>query len=278
MQGRLVAAAAEFRAIMEDAEADHDWLTSTACLCHLGYILAWLGDADAARAAATAAVERASEFGGLLEGLAYAPLAVADLAAGDVAAAEEASAAAADRLSMQPGLKVTGMNPIAEVALERGDAAAAARFADEAVSVAAGCNRATALVARARVAAAQGETDEAERDARDALAIAGEADAHLATRTPWSAWPDSPVTRSVTVKRHDSTAQPTRSGRIPAQSGSRSTTTGIRRRSPPSVTHWATATLKAHGPRARQCPRWRRSRTPVAAMENVSGRRVAGAR
>jgi predicted ATPase/class 3 adenylate cyclase/DNA-binding CsgD family transcriptional regulator len=181
MQGRLIGAATELRAVMEDAEADHDWLTSTACLCHLGYTLAWLGDADAARAAATAAVERASEFGGLLEGLAYAPLAVADLAAGDVAAAAAASAAAADRLSTQPGLRVTGLNPIAETALARGDAAAAGRFAEEAVSVAAGCNRAMALVARARIAAAQGETDEAERDARDALAIAGDADAHLAT-------------------------------------------------------------------------------------------------
>jgi DNA-binding CsgD family transcriptional regulator len=40
---------------------------------------------------------------------------------------------------------------------------------------------AAALTSRARVANAQGETEQAERDAREALAVAAEFDAHLAT-------------------------------------------------------------------------------------------------
>ena len=83
-----------------------------ASLCHLGHTLAWQGDAAGAQAAATAAVEAAGEFGGVVEGLAYAPLAVASLAAGDVAAAAAAGAMAADRLSVQPALSlVSNFNP-----------------------------------------------------------------------------------------------------------------------------------------------------------------------
>ncbi len=105
-RGDLAEAAAQFRAILTEPDADHDVLGQTACLCHLGHTLAWLGDTAGARAAATAAVEAAAEFGGVFEGLAYAPLAVASLAAGDVAAAAAASAVAADRLSVQPVLNM----------------------------------------------------------------------------------------------------------------------------------------------------------------------------
>ena len=90
IRGDLAEAAAHFRAIFAEAEADHDVLMQWGSLCHLGHTLAWQGDAAGAQAAATAAVEAAGEFGGVVEGLAYAPLAVASLAAGDVAAAASA--------------------------------------------------------------------------------------------------------------------------------------------------------------------------------------------
>ncbi len=70
------------------------------------------------------------------------------------------------------------VNPIAEVALARGDLAAARRWADEAVAVGAGVNLTQALTTRARVAVAQDEPEQAERDAREALAIAAAVDAH----------------------------------------------------------------------------------------------------
>jgi predicted ATPase/DNA-binding NarL/FixJ family response regulator len=180
-RGDLAEAAAQFRAILAEAEADHDVLMQAACLCHLGHALAWLGDTVGARDAATAAVEATAEVGGVFEGLAYSPLAVASLAAGDVAAAAAAAAVAADRLSAQPVLNMASLLGTAAVALARGDVADARRRADEAVAAAAGSGMAAALTTRARVAAAQGESEQAERDAREALAVAAATDAHLAT-------------------------------------------------------------------------------------------------
>jgi predicted ATPase/class 3 adenylate cyclase/DNA-binding CsgD family transcriptional regulator len=180
-RGDLAEAAAQFRAILTEAEADHDVLMHVAALSHLGHTLAWLGDTAGARAAATAAVEAAAEFGGVFEGLAYAPLAVASLAAGDVAAAAAAAAVAADRLGVLPVLTTVSLVGTADVTLARGEVTEARRRADEAVAAAVGSSMATALTTRARVAVAQGESEQAERDAREALAVAAAADAHLAT-------------------------------------------------------------------------------------------------
>ncbi|MDQ1569525.1 MAG: hypothetical protein QOF79_199, partial [Actinomycetota bacterium] len=120
--GDLAEAATQFRAILTEAEADHDELIQVFSLCHLGHTLAWLGDTVGARAAATAAIYAAPDLGGVLEGLMYAPLAVASLAAGDVAAAAAASAVAADRLSVQPALNLVSiLNPTAAVALAQGE-------------------------------------------------------------------------------------------------------------------------------------------------------------
>lgn len=47
--------------------------------------------------------------------------------------------------------------------------------------MAVGGSMAMALTTRARAAAAQGESEQAERDAREALAVAAAVDAHLAT-------------------------------------------------------------------------------------------------
>jgi predicted ATPase/class 3 adenylate cyclase/DNA-binding CsgD family transcriptional regulator len=181
MRGELAQAAAQFHEIMAEAEADHDLLMRVACLCHLGHTLAWMGETEAAQAAATDAVEAASEFGGLFEGLAYAPLAVAQLAAGDVAAALKSSEMAAQRLSAMRELRMINANPIADVILAHGEVAAARRWADEAVAATAGCNLAMALTSRARVAIAQGDPEQAERDAREALAVAAAVDAHQIT-------------------------------------------------------------------------------------------------
>ena len=68
-----------------------------------------------------------------------------------------------------PGANVT---PLTEIALARGDLAAARSYADRTVSVASGFNLALALIARTRVAIAEGEPDQAERDAHSALAVA----------------------------------------------------------------------------------------------------------
>ncbi|MDT7791678.1 MAG: hypothetical protein QOD59_1114, partial [Mycobacterium sp.] len=182
IRGDLAEAAAQLRAILTEAEADHDAMMCWGALCHMGHTLAWLGDTAGARAAAIAAVEAAAQFGGVAEGLAYAPLAVASLAAGDVAAAAAASAVAADRLGVQRALNLVSiLNPTAAVALAQGEVIEARRRADAGVAVAVGGGMAMALTTRARVAVAQGESEQAERDTREALAAAAAADAHLAT-------------------------------------------------------------------------------------------------
>jgi DNA-binding CsgD family transcriptional regulator len=115
-----------------------------------------------------------------MEGVGYAPLARAALAAGDVAAATEASEVTRQRLLGQP-VAAANAHPIAEIALARGDLPAARSYADETVALTKGVGQATALVARARVAIAQDEPEQAERDAHDALAVAVAVDAHVPT-------------------------------------------------------------------------------------------------
>jgi predicted ATPase/class 3 adenylate cyclase/DNA-binding CsgD family transcriptional regulator len=181
MRGELAKATAEFHELMAQADADHDFTTRAGCQAHLGHTLAWMGDPTAAQAAASAGLEAVSELGGLMDALCKAPLATAQLAAGDVAAALTNGTAAAERFRAQAGFRVSMFNPVPDILLAHGDMAAARQCADEAVSASVGCHLAKALSSRARVATAQGEPEQAERDARDALAMAAETDAHLIT-------------------------------------------------------------------------------------------------
>ena len=172
------AAIAQIREVAAEADAAHDVLWYANCMYSLGHALAYHGDTSAARAAANAAVETAAGLGGFVPGFAYTALAVAALAAGDVAAAQDASEASWRRLSVQPEFASVNINPMAEIALARGDLVAARHWADEAVSVMRGWHLALALRTRARVAIAQGELGQAERDAHDALTVAADVHAH----------------------------------------------------------------------------------------------------
>jgi DNA-binding CsgD family transcriptional regulator len=134
-------------------------------------VLAWQGDTSAARAAADEVSEHHA-------GVAYSALAAAALAAGDVGTALDALGAWR-HLSALP--QVAGMRCRfrAEAALAGGDLVAARRWADDAVSTATGFYLVWALTARAQVAIAQGEPEQAERDAHDALARAADLQAYL---------------------------------------------------------------------------------------------------
>ncbi|MGA8330627.1 MAG: LuxR C-terminal-related transcriptional regulator, partial [Mycobacterium sp.] len=170
-QGDLAGAVAQLRAVAADAEAANDGFIEAASLAHLGSALAWQGDTSAARAAADASLESASEFGGLAASVAYFSSAQLALAAGDVETALEATAAAWEHGSFVPGYAAHLRPILAQAALAGGDLTAARRWADDAVAAATGWAVLTwTLTMRARVAIAQGETDQAERDAHDALA------------------------------------------------------------------------------------------------------------
>jgi len=157
----------------------HDALIKAQSLTGQGLGLAWQGDTAAARAAADAAIEAAAEVGEIAAGNAYMALCQAALAAGDVATAQDASETAWQHQSVVPVMAAQGRIYIAQAALAGGDLVAARRRADDAVATATGFFLTAALVTRARVAIAQGEPEQGERDAHDALAMAAEIEVHL---------------------------------------------------------------------------------------------------
>ncbi len=178
-QGDLVGAAAQFAEVVAEAKAAHDLLVEANSLGFQGSVLALQGDTGAALAVADAAIEAASEVGELHAGVAYAALAAAALAAGDVATALDAIEAW-PHLSALPQMAGVHRRFGAEAALAGRDLLAARHGADEAVTMATGgIYLSAALTTRARVAIAQGELEQGERDAHDALAIAASMQAYL---------------------------------------------------------------------------------------------------
>jgi predicted ATPase/class 3 adenylate cyclase/DNA-binding CsgD family transcriptional regulator len=178
LRGDVAEAAARHRELMIEADAAHAliWqVNARAALCH---VLAHSGQADPGRTVALEALDDAAAIGRYQEGVVYAALAFAALAGGDVDAAVEASDAARERFAGLP-LAAPTAKPAAQVALARGDLTSARRFADEAAAGAPGWFMAQALLIRARVALAENELGQAERDAQDALTRAAEMRAHL---------------------------------------------------------------------------------------------------
>ena len=178
-QGDLAGAVAQFAAVADEAEAAHDEIWRVDSLVGLAVALGYQGDTAASRAAADEAVEATAELGGLKAGAAYHVLAFAALAAGDAATAQDALEAGWPLVSAVP--QTAGVQGIlsAETALAGGDLVAARRWADDAVSTKASIFAWDPLTTRARVAIAQGEPEQAERDAHEALARAAEVEAYV---------------------------------------------------------------------------------------------------
>ncbi|MET0453994.1 MAG: LuxR C-terminal-related transcriptional regulator [Mycobacterium sp.] len=172
MTGDPAAAVAMLGAVIVEADAARDPYWRCLALFMQALMLAHQGASDAARDAGIAAVETAAELGGFFPGLANVGLTVASLAAGDVAAAADAIAAGLPYLSLQPKQAAIWIAYTAQAALARGDLTAARRSADEAVAATSGFHLSLALTTRAMVAIAQGEPEQAGRDAHDALVTA----------------------------------------------------------------------------------------------------------
>ena len=139
-------------------------------------------------------------------------------------AATDASEVARQRMGAHP-VPGANVNPIAEIALARGDLAAARRHADEAVALARGVHLALALIGRSRVAIAQGEPGQAERDAHNALVVAVAVDSHAPTADALNALQAWPARPTVTVKPPDSAVPQTRCAAASVGFGSKCTTT-----------------------------------------------------
>jgi predicted ATPase/class 3 adenylate cyclase/DNA-binding CsgD family transcriptional regulator len=179
-QGDSAAAVAHFGTSSAIAEAGHHVNFQKYGLAFQGMALACQGDTDAAKAAADEALDGADELGSLNAGLGYIALGMAALASGDGASALAATDAVRRyETSLPPALAAVSRAFNAQAALAAGDLVAARRAADEAVTIATGWYLVWALTARARVAIAQSEPEQAERDLHDALARAAEAQEYL---------------------------------------------------------------------------------------------------
>lgn len=147
----------------------------------LGVAQAQRGEVSASGAAAEVALEAVADLGEYFLGLGYVASAQAALAGGDVAAAQVASEAAWRYLSVAQAKMAVAQRAFnaVEAARALGDLTSARSWADDAVAVATGWHRVAALVARARVATAQGLPQQAERGAHDALACAAKSGVYL---------------------------------------------------------------------------------------------------
>jgi DNA-binding CsgD family transcriptional regulator len=178
-QGDIAGVAGQFGALAAEAEAAHDVTYQAYGLAGQGIALAMQGEARAARAAADAAVEAAVELGGIAGSIGHVASAFAALAAGDAATAQDAVEKAGQQLNALAGYAAVLRALGASAALVGGDLVAARRCADDGVAATTGWWLMWALTTRARVALAQGEPEQAERDVHDALAIATDAQAYL---------------------------------------------------------------------------------------------------
>jgi predicted ATPase/DNA-binding CsgD family transcriptional regulator len=170
--GDLAAGIQQLRAVETDAEAGRDAIWWAVSLCYRAAAVSYHGDSSDAVAVLDVPMSVISELGDMWMGNANGIRALAVLAAGDVSEAERASAAAWELLSANPLHQQMYVYLRSEAALARDDVPVARCWADEGVLRAQGWHRVLALTTRARVAIAQGEPDQAERDAREALASA----------------------------------------------------------------------------------------------------------
>jgi predicted ATPase/class 3 adenylate cyclase/DNA-binding CsgD family transcriptional regulator len=172
MIGDTAESVEQLREVAAESEAAHDVVWWCSALFMQALALSYHGEPVAAREAANAAVEAAAELGGFYPGLAYASLAAACLAGGDVAGADDAIAAGWEHLTLQPSMAAIWNVFVAQAAFARGDLAGARRWADDTVATTTGLHLSLALTTRAGIAFAQGESEQADRDAHDALAAA----------------------------------------------------------------------------------------------------------
>ena len=157
--------------MIDEATTADDLMNRLDGLAVQGFTMSLLGDSRGARASADAALQDSSELVDYSAGIAYTAIGVACLAGGDATAARQAYEAALERTGTDPQQAGTyAWSALAPLAC--GDLAAARRWADDVVSLAKGGYSSLALTTRARVAIAQGELKQAERDTRSALAHA----------------------------------------------------------------------------------------------------------
>jgi DNA-binding CsgD family transcriptional regulator len=184
LMGDLAQAAEVTRRSADDAEAAADLPMKTFSYCGYGFTMAHQGRPTDALAAAQSASQAAEAMGWVYGDAVHALLAMAALAGGDAATARQAAEDAFQHTVPERFRFTSSFSPAAEAALACGDLAAARQRADQAVAVVPGAHQVGALTVRGFVALAQGEPDQAERDAHDALTVAARTQGYV--RVPYA--------------------------------------------------------------------------------------------
>jgi DNA-binding CsgD family transcriptional regulator len=190
-QGDLRRARSLLSGLVAEAEADRLPWWKALGLGYLGYALAHMGEADAAREVGEAGIAIADDLGfDLVATLGYGALVFAAMARGDAEAVRAATDALAERYGAVPSGAVgpslmleVGWYQIADAHLAAGDLAAARQYADQAVATAVRLSSkgylAAALLVSARVAAAEGAVELAHDDVCQALAYARDTESRI---------------------------------------------------------------------------------------------------
>ncbi len=180
MQGNLADAARVAAGLVEEAEAAADKPMKVFGDVARTVVLAHQGEAAAAQAAVESARVIGEALGGQWADAVGAVAAHAALAAGDVALARDTAEVASRRYTVPAReVFVKSVNPLAEAALACGDLVSARNWADDCVGVVPGWHQVVARTVRAFIAVAQGDPDQAERDAHEALVSAARAQGYL---------------------------------------------------------------------------------------------------
>ncbi|MGB9306579.1 MAG: LuxR family transcriptional regulator [Mycobacterium sp.] len=180
--GDLARAGQVVRGLVDEAEAAQDVTMTVFGQVSQSGVLAFQGQPAAALAAAQSALAASERMGGISKDTVYAGFVWAGLAGGDAAAARQAAEEAMRHTNPIRELFTRSTVPVAEAVFACGDLVAARRWADETVALVPGWFKMTALTVRAFIAMAQGEPDQAERDAHESLAIAASTQGY--TRLP----------------------------------------------------------------------------------------------
>jgi predicted ATPase/class 3 adenylate cyclase/DNA-binding CsgD family transcriptional regulator len=172
VQGDARAAADQLVEIATEAKADDDGVWAFSAMWNAIDALARLGDSATAMASNDAMLIAADEVGSGLYYRHYSRLGpgMAALAIGDVSAGD-AYAQAWGTLRRDHPMSKMNVWRLAVFALARGELESARQWADDAVDVTSGWHLANALATRARVAIAQGNAQQAEQDAHQALVL-----------------------------------------------------------------------------------------------------------
>jgi DNA-binding CsgD family transcriptional regulator len=178
-RGGVTGGDAMMRGVSEEAHAAGERMLELLALTGEGNLFAFRGELSAAWAKAREARATSIAMGGFHEDMMYVVSALAALAAGDTADAKAACESAMTHTVPERALHTRALSPMTEALLACGELAAARRWADDTVVVTVGNYQMNALVARAHVAMAQGESEQAGRDSHGALALAAETGAYL---------------------------------------------------------------------------------------------------